>query len=69
MHCDDKRTISALKQYILDASSELQNLKKQLNNSNSQKQIEIQNRVDFLQKEILESKEQLSLMKSQENQL
>ena len=63
MHCDDKRTITALKQYILDATTQLQDLAKQqkleLDNT---KKIEIQNQIRYLEKAIKDSKDQLSTM-------
>ena len=63
MHCDDKRTITALKQYILDATTQLQDLAKQqkLELDNTQK-IEIQNQIRYLEKAIKDSKDQLSTM-------
>jgi len=63
MHCDDKRTRSALKQYILDVITELQDLKKQLKiEQDNTKKIEIQNRINYLEKATLDSKDQLSTM-------
>lgn len=63
MHCDDKRTITALKQYVIEATSELDDLDKQLKNEmNNIKKIEIQNRINYLEKIIQESKDQLSTM-------
>ena len=63
MHCDDKRTIFALKQYVKDATIELHDLDKQLKNEiNDSQKIEIQNRIKYLEKSILESKDQLSTM-------
>lgn len=63
MHCDDKRTIFALKQYVKEATLELQDLDKQLKNEiNDSQKIKIQNRVKYLEKAILESKNQLSTM-------
>ena len=63
MHCDDKRTIAALKQYVLDATAELQDLSKQekIVQDNSKK-IEIQNKINYLEKVITDSKEQLLTM-------
>ena len=63
MHCDDKRTIHALKKYILESTSELQDLNEQLKSkqTNSNK-TEIYYRISFLQKEIQDSKEQLLSM-------
>ena len=60
MHCDEKRTISALKQYVLDTTSELDDLKKQL--ISKQNNLEIQNKIKDLQKAIQEAKDQLSSM-------
>ena len=63
MHCDDKRTISALKQYVLDATSELRDLEKQLKNEqNYTRKNEIQDRINYLHKAIQDSKDQLSSM-------
>jgi predicted nucleic acid-binding Zn-ribbon protein len=63
MHCDDKRTITALQQYIIDAASELHDLEKQVKNEmNNTMKIEIQNRINYLEKTIKEAKEQLSTM-------
>lgn len=63
MHCDDKRTRTALKQFVIDASSELHDLDKQLKNEkNYDKKIEIQNQIKYLEKTISECKEQLSTM-------
>lgn len=63
MHCDDKRTIFALKQYVKEATLELQDLDKQLKNEiNDSQKIKIQNRVKYLEKAIQESKNQLSTM-------
>ena len=63
MHCDDKRTIFALKQYILDVTAELQVLSKQEKIEQDHiKKIEIQNKIDYLKKAITDSKEQLSKM-------
>ena len=63
MHCDDKRTIAALKQFILDATSELEDFEKQLNSeSNNTKKIKIQDRINYLKKSIQDSKDQLSSM-------
>ena len=60
MHCDDKRTIFALKQYIIEATAESQVLQKKLQSeSNSLKKKEIQTRISFLQKAIHDSKDQI----------
>ena len=63
MHCDDKRTIAALKQYILDGTTQLQDLAKQqkIELDNTQK-IEIQNKIKYLEKAIKDSKDQLLSM-------
>ena len=63
MHCDEKRTIAALKQYITEATLELHDLDEQLKSEqNNAKKIEIQNRIDDLQKIIHDSNDQLSSM-------
>ena len=63
MHCDDKRTISALKQYILDATAQLQEFKEQIKQeSDNKKKDQIQNYIVFLEKSIRDSKDQLSFM-------
>jgi predicted nucleic acid-binding Zn-ribbon protein len=63
MHCDDKRTIYSLKQFVLEATSELEDLEKQLKNgSNNARKIEIQNRINYLKKAIQDSKDQLLSM-------
>lgn len=63
MHCDEKRTIAALKQYVTETTLELHDLDQQLKNEqNNDKKIEIQNRMNDLQKLIQDSNEQLSSM-------
>ena len=63
MHCDDKRTITALKKYVLDATSELDDLENQLKREqHNQREIEIQNRIKYLKKAIQDSNDQLSSM-------
>ena len=63
MHCDDKRTITALKKYVLDATSELDDLEKKLKREqHNQREIEIQNRIKYLKKVIQDSNDQLSSM-------
>lgn len=63
MHCDDKRTNYALKQFVLDAKSELDDLVKQLKSEqNSTKKMKIQDRINYLQKAIQDSNDQLSSM-------
>ena len=63
MHCDDKRTIAALKQYILDVTVELQDLAKQQKTvADTTKKIEIQNKIKYLEKAIKDSKDQLLSM-------
>ncbi len=63
MHCDDKRTNYALKQFVLDATSELDDLVKQLKSKqNNTNKIKIQDRINYLQKAIQDSNDQLSSM-------
>ena len=63
MHCDDKRTIAVLKQYISDATHELDNLTNQLETAqNDEKKTEIQNRITYLDAFLNDSKDQLSTM-------
>ena len=63
MHCDDKRTIVAIKQYVFDATNELQDLAKQLKSEQDiKKKIKIQNRIKYLESAIKDSKDQLSTM-------
>lgn len=63
MHCDEKRTISALKQYVTEATLELQELDKQLKSEqNNAKKIKIQSQINNLQKIIQDSNDQLSSM-------
>lgn len=63
MHCDDKRTNYALKQFVLDATSELDDLVKQLKSEqNNTNKIKIQDRINYLQKAIQDSNDQLSSM-------
>ncbi|MFB5631453.1 MAG: hypothetical protein ACE5RN_07680 [Nitrosopumilaceae archaeon] len=63
MHCDDKRTNYALKQFVLDATSELDELVKQLKSEqNNIKKMKIQNRINYLQKAIKDSNDQLLSM-------
>lgn len=63
MHCDEKRTIAALKQYVTEATVELHDLDEQLKfEQNNAKKIEIQNRMNYLQKMIQDSNDQLSSM-------
>ncbi len=64
MHCDDKRTIFALKQYILDSILELQEAFKQLKTEDDKgKRLQIQTRIDDLEKTIKESTNQLLSIK------
>jgi hypothetical protein len=64
MHCDDKRTIVALKQYILDATAELHDLERQQKTeTDTVKKIEIQNKIRYLEKAIKDSKDQLLELK------
>lgn len=62
MHCDDKRTIAALKQYILEATEEMQELKTQILLEPESKTPKIQERIAYLQKAIRDSSEQLTQM-------
>jgi hypothetical protein len=63
MHCDDKRTKFALKQFILDATDELHDLEKQQKSeADTSKQLEIQNKIRYLEKTIQDSKAQLLTM-------
>ena len=63
MHCDDKRTEFALKQYVIEATQELYDLQKKLaGNIDEESKIKIQERIGFLEKSISDSKEELSQM-------
>jgi len=63
MHCDDKRTIFALKQLILDYNLELQKSMNQLKDEkDNEKKVQIQRRINDLEKTIQDSKEQLESM-------
>ena len=63
MHCDDKRTEFALKQYVIEATQELYDLQKKLaGNIDEESRIKIQARISFLEKSISDSKEELSQM-------
>ena len=63
MHCDDKRTIAALKQYISDATHELEDLTNQLGTEQDDaKKIEVQNRIKSLEGALSDFKDQLSAM-------
>ena len=63
MHCDDKRTIAALKQYISDATRELDNLTNQLEiEQNNAEKVKIQNRIKYLEALLNDSRDQLSTM-------
>jgi len=63
MHCDEKRTIAALKQYVTEATLELHDLEEQLKGEqNNDKKIEIQSKINDLQKIIQDSNDQLSSM-------
>lgn len=60
MHCDDKRTIFALKQFLADSKLELQQAIDQLKTeSNAEKRLQIQERILYLEKETIQTKEQL----------
>lgn len=63
MHCDDKRTIFALKQCILDSELELQKAVDELKTGKSINQLEIKMRIQVLEKTIQDSKDQLLSMK------
>ena len=64
MHCDDKRTIFVLKQLILDSNLELQKSMNQLKDEKDNgKKVQIQRRINELEKTIQDSKEQLESMK------
>ena len=64
MHCDDKRTIFVLKQLILDSNLELQKSMNQLKDEkDNEKKVQIQRRINDLEKTIQDSKEQLESMK------
>ena len=64
MHCDDKRTIFALKQNISDSTIELQGAVKQLKTENDiGKRFQIQTRIDDLEKTIIDLTSQLLSMK------
>ena len=63
MHCDDKRTEFALKQYVLEATQELYDLQKKLAGAlDDDSKRKIQERISYLEKSISDSKEQLSHM-------
>ena len=63
MHCDDKRTIFVLKQLILDSNLELQKSMNQLKDEkDDEKKVQIQRRINELEKTIQDSKEQLESM-------
>lgn len=63
MHCDDKRTIFVLKQLILDSNLELQKSMNQLKDEkDNEKKVQIQRRINELEKTIQDSKEQLESM-------
>lgn len=63
MHCDDKRTEFALKQYVIEATQELYDLQKKLAGKlDGDSKKTIQARINYLEKSISDSKEQLSHM-------
>jgi len=63
MHCDDKRTIFTLKQLISDSTIELQKVMNQLKDEeDNEKKLQIQTRINDLEKIIQESKDQLKSM-------
>jgi len=64
MHCDDKRTIFALKQFIAESNQELQEVINQLKDENDNgRKIQIQTKISDLEKTIQDSKKQLESMK------
>ena len=63
MHCDDKRTIFALKQFLADSELELQQAVNQLKTeSNVEKRLQIKERILYLEKESNQTKKQLLSM-------
>jgi len=63
MHCDDKRTIFTLKQLISDSTLELQKVMNQLKDEkDNEKKLQIQTRINDLEKIIQESEDQLKSM-------
>ena len=63
MHCDDKRTIHALRNYISEVSSELLNLHEQEKTEQDKIQkIKIQNKIIFLEKSLHDSEDQICKM-------
>lgn len=63
MHCDDKRTIFALKQFLANSELELQQAVNQLKTeSNVEKRLQIKERILYLEKESNQTKEQLLSM-------
>ena len=63
MHCDDKRTEYALKQYVIEATQELYDLQKKLAGSiDDDSKLKIQERISHLEKSISDSHDQLSKM-------
>ena len=64
MHCDDKRTIFALQQLISESNRELQEVLNQLKDENNEEmKLQIQTRINDLEKIIQDSKDQLLSMK------
>ena len=64
MHCDDKRTIFALEQFISDATLELREAVNQLKTEdNKGKRRQIQIKINDLEKTIKDSTDQLLSMK------
>ena len=64
MQCDEKRTIFALKQCISDSTIELQEAENQLKTEeNNEKRLQIQTKINDLEKTIHESNDQLLSMK------
>ena len=64
MHCDDKRTIFVLEQFILNSTFDLQKAINQLKTEKDEKmRIQIQARINSLERDIQDSKDQLLSLK------
>ena len=64
MHCDDKRTIFVLEQFILNSTFDLQKAINQLKTEKDEKmRIQIQARINGLERDIQDSKDQLLSLK------
>lgn len=64
MHCDDKRTIFALQQLISDSNLELEEALNHLKKVKDEElKLQIQTKINNLEKIIQDSKDQLSVMK------